>query len=277
MTKRMKRVVSLKMSMMAALALLLVSCVPNRKIAYLQYGDELNNAASLPIDSLVRMYETGYFQYRLQPDDQVDIKISTTTPDEFNPFLLADRTMSTGENTNFSQSALVGFRIDPFGYLHLPVIGKLQAGGMTLFELQDTLDHMVSAELEDPVTKVNLINFRFSVLGEVEGEGMYRSTDYSLSLLQAMSMAGGISEFGDLSRVKVIRKSGDMNLVFYVNLLDESFLSSSFYFVQPNDVIIVSPMKNRLLVKNVPQTLGLITSTLSLVLMVITLISVNGK
>jgi len=278
--KKRKRFLKLlnRLLVFSVTGLLLFSCVPNRKIAYLQYGSELNAPEKLPVDSVMRSYETGAFQYRLQPDDLVDIKISSTTPQEYNPFSLADRYISLGgtAGAGAGQSLVTGYRIDPGGNLNLPVIGTLHASGLTIFQLQDSISLLAGKELENPVTKVNLINFRFSVIGEVNTEGMMNTTDQTLTLLQAMAMAGGVSEFGDLSRVKVIRKIDDKSLVFYVNLLDESFLASDFYFVQPNDVIVVSPMKNRLLVKNVPQTLGIVATTLSLLLTVLTLISVNS-
>jgi polysaccharide export outer membrane protein len=251
------------------------SCVPNRKITYLQYKDELSQVKSIPTDSVMRVYETSAYQYRLQPDDQIDIRISTTTPDEFNPYSLADRYLTTGGTGSVAigQTSGYGYRIDPQGYLNLPVIGRLKAIGMSIFELQDTIDVLAVKDLENPVTKINLLNFRYTIIGEVNGTGSKVTSDYTLSLLQAM--AGGPAEYADLSRIKIIRKVNNESSVAYVNLLDEAFLSSEYYYVHPNDVIIVSPMKRRLLIKNVPQTLGFVASALSLVLTIFTLIAVN--
>lgn len=258
----------------AVIMSVLSSCVPNRKITYLQYKDELSQLKSIPIDSVVREYQTGPYEYRLQPDDQLMIMISSTTPDEFNPYSLADKSMTGGlGSTNVGQSSLMGYRVDSEGNLNLPIIGKLFATGMTIYELQDTITALAKLDLEEPVTKVNLMNFRYTLIGEVNGIGSRQTSDYNLSLLQAMS--GGPAQYGDLSRIKVIRKINDKSYVFYVNLLDEKFLSSEFYYVHPNDIIVVSPMKRRLLMQNVPQTLGFVASTLSLVLTLFTLITVN--
>jgi len=251
------------------------SCVPNRKIAYLQNGDELRRMEKVPLDTMVRQYETPAYQYRLQEDDQVDIKISSTTPEEFNPFSLADRYMTTGGSNlaNLGQSAVMGYRIDPEGYLNLPVIGKLKAKGMTVYELQDTITNLAARDLEEPMTKVNLMNFRYTIIGEATGAGTKMTSNYNLSILQAL--ADGPAKFGDLSRIKVIRKINNESYIYYINLLDESFLSSDLYYVHPNDVIVVYPMKRRLILENVPQTLGFVASTLSVVLTLFTLISVN--
>jgi polysaccharide export outer membrane protein len=251
----------------------LSSCVPNRKITYLQYKDELSQLKTIPIDTVVREYQTGPYEYRLQPDDQVMIMISSTTPEEFNPYSLADKSMAGGGSINMAQSSLMGYRVDPEGYLNLPIIGRLGATGMTIYELQDTITSLAIKDLEEPVTKVILMNFRYTIIGEVNGIGAKQTSDYNLPMLQAMS--GGPAEYGDLSRIKLIRKVNDRSYIYYVNLLDESFLASEFYYVHPNDIIVVSPMKRRLLMQNVPQTLGFVASTLSLVLTLFTLITVN--
>ena len=260
--------------------LLLASCVPNRKITYLQYEDELKQPSGILTDSIVRKYENGEIRYRLQPNDVLNIKIATETPEEYNPFSIADKFISSGGvsagNIGQNSAANIGYRIDPFGYLKLPVIGELFVEGLTIDELENLVDSLASDQLEDPVSKIALMNFRFSVLGEVSGEGLLVSNDNSLTMMQAIAMAGGPDEYGDISRVKVIRHIGDENLVFYVNLLEESYLSSNFFYVFPNDVIVVPPLDSRVYFKYVSPNLSIIASTISLVASVIALFAIFG-
>jgi polysaccharide export outer membrane protein len=88
-------------------------------------------------------------------------------------------------------------------------------------------------------------------------------------------MAGGPSEFGDLSRVKVIRHLRGETYVFYVNLLTEDFLSSSFYFVQPDDVIVVTPLKQRSYLKYMSPNLSILTASVSLMVALVTLFRIR--
>ena len=250
------------------------SCVPNRKVTYLQYENELKEPESIVTDSLIRMYEAGDWGYLLQPNDLLSITIASQTPEEYNPLYLADRYMVSGAMGATQHNQSMGYRIDPDGNLHLPVIGTIHALGMTIKTLEDSINHRFQSELEDPVTKVSIINFKFSVIGEVNIQNTIFSSDNALTLLQAVSMAGGASEFGDISRVKVVRWIGEEHYVFYVNLLDESFLSSEFYFIQPNDVIVISPLKARSYLKYVSPNLGIIAATVSLLLSIITLVAV---
>ncbi|PID92788.1 MAG: polysaccharide export protein [Bacteroidetes bacterium] len=258
--------------------LLISSCVSNKQMAYLQYEDDLDRRTDIVTDSLIRVYESGALRYALQVNDILDIRIASPTPEEYNPFRIADRNITAGGSSGNSLGSggnvqNRGYRIDPRGNLTLPVIGELRAEGLTIEQLEDTIDVLAAVELEDPVTRINLLNFRFSVLGEVAGEGVQYSSDHSLTMLQAIAMAGGAGEFGDMSRVKVIRRMKDRNYVFYLNLLDESFLASEFYFVQPQDMIVVPPLPSKPYLRYLGQNLSIVASGVSLALTIISLLT----
>ena len=252
----------------------LVSCVPNKRIAYLQYKNEFRKPATILKDSLIRKYTTGTFDYRLQPGDLLDIKISTVTPLEINPFNDADKGLVAGSQFSMSPGAVqsTGYYIGQDGDINLPVVGILKVEGLLIDQAEDSLEAEVAKYLSKPVVRIKLQNFRYSVLGEVEQEATLTSIDNNLTMLQAVAMAGGPSEFGDMSRVKVIRNEGDETFVFYVNLLSEEFLSSPFYFVQPGDVIIVAPLKQRSYLKYAGPNLGILTGSVSLLIAVISLL-----
>lgn len=266
-----------------ALAVLLsTSCVPNRKVTYLQYGDELKHQNLIVTDSIIRVYESGELRYTLQPNDVLDIRIASPTPEEYNPFSIADQYITSGSAAggnvgggNNMQNR--GYRIDPRGSLNLPVIGMLLVEGLTLEQLEDTIDVLAAVELEDPVTRINLMNFRFAVMGEVGNEGVQYSSDQSLTMMQAIAMAGGPDEFGDISRVKVIRRIDEKNYIFYVNLLDESFLSSEFYFVHPQDMIVIPPLRSRTYFKYLSPNMAIIASAISLTLTIISLFTLYNN
>lgn len=257
----------------AAFLSLFVSCVPNRKVALLQNKDEYANPEKYGQGTGVRTYPSPVGNYLLQPGDLLDIKISTMTPTEFNPFNDADRTlvpgMVYGQSGNLVQQQ--GYYIDDDGVVDLPIIGEMKISGLPLTVAEDSLALIVSKYLEKPVVRIKLLNFRYSVIGEVEKESTQIAGDNNLTLIQALSTAGGATEFGDLSRVKVIRQTGQETVVFYVNLLTEDFLSSPVYFVQPNDVIVISPLKQRAYLKYVSPNLNIFATSVSLLVAVFTL------
>jgi polysaccharide biosynthesis/export protein len=261
-------------------ALFLASCVPGKKIAYLQYEREFKRPRSVIFDSNVRKYQSDQFAYKLQSNDLLDIKISTLTPTTFNPFADADRSLLPGQSyiTAISQPESQvqpqGYYIDAAGYLDLPILGKVKVKGLSITQSEDTLAAHVNKYLKEPVVRVKILNFRFTVIGEVTHQATLVSGDNNLTLLQGLSMAGGATEFGDLSRVKLIRHSGPENQVYYVNLLNEQFLSSPFYNIQPNDILVVTPIKQRTFLKYMAPNLSLVTASVSLLIGVVTLFKI---
>jgi polysaccharide biosynthesis/export protein len=257
------------------------SCISNRNIAYLQYGEEYREPEHIEKNAIVRQYNTGTAGYQLQPGDLLDIKISTLTPSVYNPFLDADRSLVPGQIYTQQvaqpggQIQPQGYHIDPDGFLHLPVIGKTEVAGLTTREAEKAIAKGVEEFLEDPVVRTKLLNFRFTVIGEVNREATLVSGEEYFTMLQAIGMAGGVSEFGDLSRVKVVRRNGEETIVFYINLLSEEFLSGNFYFVQPNDVIVVTPLKQRSYLKYVAPNLSILTSSVTLLIGIMTLLSLR--
>jgi polysaccharide export outer membrane protein len=261
------------------LLLSMASCVPNKKVAYLQYKSEYAEPENIVMDSLIRMYKTEKYSYKLQRGDLIDIKISTMTPIIYNPFADADRSLIPGQQITQAtdperQAQITGYYVEGDGFVNLPIVGKIRLEGSSLVQAEDSIEVYVKKYLEKPVVRIKLQNFRFSIMGEVEREATLTSGDSYLTLLQAIALAGGPSEFGDMSRVKVLRRMGDETYVFYANLLDEEYLSSPFYFIQPNDVIVLMALKQRSYLKYLSPNLGLITATTSLLISILTLITI---
>lgn len=258
---------------------LLASCVPNRKITLLQNTKKEKESELIANKAEARKYETGTTNYLLNPNDLLDIKISTMTPTAFNPFNDADRSVVPGNTyaANLAGETVQqqGYYVDPAGWLNLPILGKVHVSGMTISQAEDSIAVIVKKYLDRPVVRLKLLNFRFTVMGEVEKDGTYYANDNNLTLLQGIAMAGGASEFGDLSKVKIVRHAGDNTYVFYVNLLTEDFLSSPFYYVQPNDVVVVPPLRQRSFLKYMSPNISVLATTVSLVVTIITLISVK--
>ncbi len=249
-------------------------CVINKKYQYLQKEDVNLGTNASPKDTVLREYELDDFEYKLQPEDIISIKVYSLTPPEYNFF-----TLKEGQgNTAFNQyqtgiSSLVnGYLIDEEGMIEFPVVGKIKISGLTIFEAQQKIQQIAEQYLDSPVTEVRLLNFRFTVLGEVRKENTVNSLNNRITMLEAIGLAGGFTDYADKSNVKVIRQGEGKAEVFYVNLLDENFVQSPFYYVNQNDVIVVPPLRQRPYQIYFGKNLALVISSVSLLLLVLNLI-----
>ena len=266
----------LRAALAGTLAVLLLNsgCVINRKYQYLQKEDVNLATNKAPKDSVLRQYELDDFEYKLQPEDIISIKVYSLTPPEYNFF-----TLKEGQgNTAFNQyqtgiSSLVnGYLLDEEGMIEFPVVGKIKISGLTVFEAQQKIQQIAEQYLDSPVTEVRLLNFRFTVLGEVRKENTVNSLNNRITMLEAIGLAGGFTDYADKSNVKVIRQGEGKAEVFYVNLLDENFVQSPFYYVNQNDVIVVPPLRQRPYQIYFGKNLALVISSVSLLLLVLNLI-----
>lgn len=245
-------------------------CVPNRKYVYLQKNDI--NVKDLPKDTIVRSYDIQKYEYRIQPEDNISVRFESLTPQEYDIF---NRGMNQqmNQNLNVGNAILIGELVDPNGEITYPVIGKVKVAGMTVYEAQTNLQAMANRYLESPVVKVRLINFRFTVLGEARQEGTLVLANNRVNYIEAIGLAGGLTDLADKKNVKLIRQIDGKVQVRYLNLLDENFINSPEYFVHQNDILIVPALRQRPYQTYFGKNLSLIISSLSLLLITITLIN----
>lgn len=241
------------------------SCITNKQTQYLQKEDV--NKKNLPKDTVLRTYDLTLFDYKIQSNDLLYIRFSSLTDKEFDFFSLnSTQPQMGGLGQGGAGALLIGELVDPAGEVPFPVIGKVKVSGLTIFEIQEKLQELADQYLEAPIVKVRLLNYRVTVLGEVNGESSVVMSNNRVSFLEAIALAGGLGEFADRSNIKVIRQKGDRTEVFYVDLLQENFMESKHFYVNQNDIIIVPPLKQKPFRKYFPQNLALIASTLTLLL-----------
>jgi polysaccharide export outer membrane protein len=246
------------------------SCVQNKKIVYLQKDDLMRK--DLVKDSVVREYRIDLFEYRLQTNDIINVDFNSLTPEEFDIFAKENEQAGGAMNATQGNALLFGYLIDDSGEIPLPVIGKVKVAGLTVFEAQDMLQDLAAKYLESPTVKVRLLNFRFTILGEVNRQGTIVLPNNQVTLLEAIGQAGGLSDMADRSIIKILRQKGGEVEVQYINLLDENFVNSPYYYINQNDVLIVPALRQRPYQNYFGKNLALMISSLSLLLLVISLI-----
>lgn len=251
--------------LLVGFAFIISSCVTNKKYVYLQKDDV--NKKDLPKDTVVRTYTIDQREYKIQPEDLISVRFESLTPKDFD--FLNQNQSSQNTNITGSNALLIGELVDRAGEIPFPFIGKIKVGGLTVFEVQDMLQKTTNQYLESPVVKVRLLNFRFTILGEVAKEGTVVLSNNRVNLLEAVGWAGGLGELANRSNVKLIRQINGKTSVQYIDFLSEDFINSPYYYLHQNDIIIVPPLKQRGYRKYFSQNLALVISSLSILLLAI--------
>jgi polysaccharide biosynthesis/export protein len=261
--------------MLVSTMLFFSACVSNKKVMMLQKND-VNNY-DMVRDSVVRTYAVDTFEYKIQANDILSVRFESLTPKEYDFFSVNSQVQGGASISQPGGALLMGELVDERGEIPFPVVGKVKVAGFTVFQIQDKLQKLANQYTESPVVKVRLLNYRITLLGEVNREGTVTLAYNRVSMMEAIGQAGGLGELADRSNIKLIRQKGDKVEVQYLNLLDENFIHSPYYYVYQNDVLVVPPLKQRPFRKYFGPNLALIVSSISLLLLVYNITLTSSK
>lgn len=212
---------------------LVSACISKNKLLYLK--DSGANYETMT------MVENQPEEYRLQPGDIVSVMIKTLDVESSEPFNL--HPLGSIYNLNDVTAYLHGHSLDDSGKIQLPEVGLIHLGGLSLGEAKNAIEESISVYLSKASVFVKLMSFSISVLGEVENPGEFTIYRENASIFQGLSLAGDLKDFANRKRVLLIRNSGSGPGSIFIDLQDPNLLSSPFYYLRPNDVLYVEPLK----------------------------------
>ncbi|NLB92342.1 MAG: hypothetical protein GX792_02855 [Bacteroidales bacterium] len=188
-------------------------------------------------------------EYRIKPFDNLYLSVLTLDKEVnqlFNPGLSVGGGYGSGTQQMFGDRTsqyINGYMVDKEGNITLPVIGKVEVAGLNLAEAQARIKENAEDYLKDPNVSVKVLNFKVNIMGEVRNPGLYYNYEGSLNIVDAISMANGITEFANLSNVLVIRHNENETQTYNINFQDKSVYYSDVFFLQPNDIVYIQPSK----------------------------------
>jgi polysaccharide export outer membrane protein len=171
---------------------------------------------------------------------------------------------------------LNGYLVDVAGNVTLPRIGVVHAEGLKKSELEDAIKAKLVGQLTSPSVIVRFLNFRITVIGEVGAQNVLNVPTERLNVLEALGMAGGITEFGKIKEVKILRQNNGVTQLGILDLTSKSIFSSPYFQLQQNDVVLVDQNRYKLRQteqQRVAQQIGFATGLISTVALVIALIN----
>jgi len=234
----------------------LSSCVQQRQIAYFQKA--LNQSDTIGVAQ-------AYIP-KIQPGDILAIPIGSLNPiasSFFNPYssmpVTSDNvaTSATPNSSNTAtstsvtapslvQTSVPGYLVDANGNIELPLVGVVKVAGLTTITAKDTIKNRVGKYLKDPTVTVRFLNYKISVLGEVLRPSVYVIPNETITLPEALGLAGDMTIFGKRDNVLIIRDVNGKKEFGRVNLNSRDLFSSPYYYLHANDVVYVEPSKGRI-------------------------------
>ena len=219
-----------------ALAFMVTSCSVPTNIAYFQ---------NRLVDRPEQIDKHGGIV--IQPKDMLSIVVSSKNPELVVMFNLPVVSYQAGSETVSSAGAqrLMGYVVDNDGYIDFPILGRLKVAGLTRWELAEMIKDRLIDEgyLSDAVVIVEFMNFKVSVIGEVNAPGTYTIEGDKVTVLQAISLAKDLTIFGQRENVTVIRERNNERIMYQINLCDVDMFKSPAYYLQQNDIVYVEPSK----------------------------------
>lgn len=182
-------------------------------------------------------------QIKIEPADELLIIVTSELPQETAIYNLPFNTpgMNAEILSNSTPSQKQTYIVNQAGDINFPVLGKLHVAGMTTGELAQDIEKRVSADVENPLVRVELVNFHVNVMGEVGKPGAYKFDTERVSILDALAMAGDMTVYGKRDNVTVYREENGKVVYQKLNLNDSKIISSPYYYLKQNDVVYVEP------------------------------------
>ncbi|GGZ81111.1 polysaccharide biosynthesis/export family protein [Algibacter mikhailovii] len=250
------------------LHVILFSCIPTKKLTYIQPPEEV-------VDSLMVIQEQQA-PYRIQVHDILNIRVKALDQESvqiFNPVGEENLNANGEERAYFD-----GFSVDVHGNIRIPILGYVNVLGYTTEELEKVLEKKLLTEqfkeTANIFVSVKLTGLRYTVNGEVESPGSQTIYENRLNIFEALANAGDITMVGNREDVLIIRQYPEGQKVHHLNLLEDQVMYSPYYYIQPNDIIYVKPLKQkswgtgstgRETLLTIVSTLTLLTTTLLLI------------
>jgi len=238
--------------------LLVSSCVPLKKQKYLQ---------DIPKDDTTSFFKARAKEYKINPGDNLYIRIMSLdekTSRFFNP-----GSNATIQYSDPASIYLYSYSVNELGNIQLPLIGDMNVSGLTIEEVKNKVQQQVDEYLKETTVVAKLANFQITLLGEVKNPGPHWVFTSSINILEAIALAGDISNVANLKVVKIIRATETGSKIYTVDITDKKLLESKFYYLEPYDVVYVQPVKAKNFVfTQFPYTL--IYATITTTLLIIT-------
>lgn len=172
-------------------------------------------------------------------------------------------------------TAITGFLVDVNGNIEFPRLGTIKAEGLTKTQLTGQIKEKLQGQLTNPTVIIRFLQYKVTILGEVNSPGSFTVPTERVTILEALGLAGDVTEFGKRNNVKILRESNGERQIGTIDLTSKEMFNSPFYQLQQNDVVIVAPTSQRVKQRDNQQLatqIGIATSILTGIALILNVI-----
>ena len=219
------------------LVIAMASCVPQKKMLFLK-------DAQMAAENISKEYVNDRtVTYKLQPGDNLYIRAINIVDERNAAAINGELTTRATQLSTDASIYLQSYTVDEEGFIEMPLVGKVEVKNLTVEEATNKLQQEMDKYVNQTMLIVKLSNFNLTMLGEVARPGMYKVYQSQINLFEAISMAGNVTQFAKNNEVKIIRQTDNGSEIVSVDLGRADILSSPYYYLKPNDIIYVEPLK----------------------------------
>lgn len=233
------------------------SCATKESIVLFQ-DDEQKDAQNTS-ENVSYLYENG----TIQKNDILKVSVSALDMMSVAAFVTDNIQARTPQ-----QFLLDGFKVNENGKINLPLVGEVEVLGLTLNQASVFIQRELSKSIIDPIVNLNFLNFRFTILGEVNNPGTFTVYNPKINLIQALGLAGDITITGKRNNIKLIREVGGTMTTTIIDLTKSDFIGTDVFYLQKDDIIYIEPSFTRITNSGYIGPLGSIATFISLLLSV---------
>jgi polysaccharide biosynthesis/export protein len=224
------------LSILCIALLLLGSCVTQKQVKYLQRVAKTDTVQSY------RNHRT--MDYKIQAHDNLYIHVYGL--DE-KSYLFFNKQSGINSYNSYANETEIGLYLESYivsdsGSIDFPLVGKVFVKDLKIDQAQHLIQSLINEYLKNAIVTVKMANFNITVLGEVKMPGNHKFYQDKVSIFEAISMSGDLTEFANRQKVSLIRQTKEGSRVIYLNLNDISILHSDYYYLESNDILYFAPL-----------------------------------
>ena len=213
------------------------SCVNTQKATY------FNTQGDAHITSNVQIPQTN-----IQSNDILGISVSSLNPEASALFNTPNFSYANVSTANGATIQASGYLVNAEGNIQFPILGNVKAAGLSANQLRVKItDSLLNRKLlVDPIVSIRMLNFKVTVLGEVQHPTVVNVLNEKITLLEALGLAGDITIYGKKDHVMIIREEEGVKNIKYLDLNSSEIFTSPYYYLKSNDIVYVEPTKARI-------------------------------